>query len=312
MSINGKAFEYACLITLRERLGHQNVIIRDDRPYITAQSAYNRIETQLRENMMLAAQAAYRIIFVLEPQIYNNRHNDPIILSLQSDAKGIAGDVRDLLCIRQQDRWEIGISCKHNHKALKHSRLSQTIDFGNEWFGLGCSEEYFDDIEPLFEELNQLHNDGAMWGDVENKAERFYVPVLNAFISELIRLYEIHGQIIPYALLSYLIGRHDFYKVISQINTRNTQVQAFNIRGSLNRNWRDTRTVSLNRTPLPTRIHHVDFKPGSNTTIEITCDNGWAVSLRLHSAESQVIPSLKFDVNFIGVPSNLYRHDEPW
>lgn len=51
-------------------------------------------------------------------------------LEILSDDKGKLGDVRDVLAIRLLQKWEIGVSAKNNHKAVKHSRLSNTIDFG--------------------------------------------------------------------------------------------------------------------------------------------------------------------------------------
>lgn len=64
-----------------------------------------------------------RIIKRLEPQLTEPNGNEPLFLSLQADAEGIKGDVRDVLCIRKKNGWEIGLSCKHNHHAVKHSRL---------------------------------------------------------------------------------------------------------------------------------------------------------------------------------------------
>ena len=39
--------------------------------------------------------------------------------------------------------WEIGLNIKHNHDAVKHSRLSHKIDFGAEWFEKPCSQNYW-------------------------------------------------------------------------------------------------------------------------------------------------------------------------
>lgn len=110
---------------------------------------------------------------------------------------GIAGDVRDILCIRRQNQWEIGISCKHNHSAVKHSRLSPTIDFGKSWFDIPCSQEYFNNINPLFEELRRMSERKMLWRELENKEERFYIPLLTAFVKELMRLDNENSREIP-------------------------------------------------------------------------------------------------------------------
>jgi hypothetical protein len=39
------------------------------------------------------------------------------------------------LAIRVLQKWEIGVSAKNNHNAVKHSRLSSDIDFGK-WLNI--------------------------------------------------------------------------------------------------------------------------------------------------------------------------------
>jgi len=51
-------------------------------------------------------------------------------LEIVSDLQGQSGDVRDVLAIRSLQKWEIGVSAKNNHRAVKHSRLSNDINFG--------------------------------------------------------------------------------------------------------------------------------------------------------------------------------------
>ena len=153
----GKAFEYACLMAVGESLStYQDVRIINSDALTIAQrfhEEFQRSDPALVNKLDSAARAATRIICRLEPQLQNPGRNEPLYLSIQADSQGRAGDVRDVLCIRQQNGWEIGISCKHNHAAVKHSRLSYTIDFGDQWFGRPCSALYFNTIRPLFKEL---------------------------------------------------------------------------------------------------------------------------------------------------------------
>lgn len=189
---NGKAFEYACVIALHEQLsGWQTIVIEDSSQMETARKLYNEISEDMKPLLDAAARAAVRIIKKLEPQLIEANGNEPLQLSLQADAAGIKGDVRDVLCIRKPNGWEIGLSCKHNHHVVKHSRLSDTIDFGQEWLGVPCSKEYFDKVVPLFAELREIRDksklDGrpALWSDVAGKAEKYYIPVLRAFIMNI-------------------------------------------------------------------------------------------------------------------------------
>lgn len=182
---NGKAFEYACVIALHEQLNNGQQIVVELSPQMqTAKKLYDGISGEMKVLLDSAARAAVRIIKKLEPQLIESNKNEPLFLSLQADATGIKGDVRDVLCMRKQNGWQIGLSCKHNHHAVKHSRLSDSIDFGREWLDVPCSKEYFEKIVPLFAELRELRdkskNTGnpALWSEVENKAEKYYVPVL--------------------------------------------------------------------------------------------------------------------------------------
>ena len=63
-------------------------------------------------------------------------------LEFQKDGQGVKCDVRDIVVKRKDIEWEVGLSIKHNHDAVKHSRLSHKLDFGKEWFEMPCSDEY--------------------------------------------------------------------------------------------------------------------------------------------------------------------------
>lgn len=316
---NGKAFEYACVRAIYEQFEEDQHIVIETSPQIeTAQKLYTGISKDMKPLLDAAAQAAVKIIKRLEPQLVEPDGNEPLYLSLQADAAGIKGDVRDVLCIRKQNGWEIGLSCKHNHHAVKHSRLSDTIDFGEEWLGIPCSKEYFDKVVPLFTELRNIRDKSrsegipALWNDIEGKAEKYYIPVLKAFMEELSKInYE--NEHIPEKMIRYLLGRHDFYKVITDDKNKTTRVEAINIRGTLNQ--QSGAVKSITKIPIlkmPTQFYHIGFKAGSDNTIEVVCDEGWQISMRIHSASSKIEPSLKFDINLIALPTSVHTQIEPW
>ncbi len=313
-TVQGKGFEYACLLSLYERMAsHQAVEVVDSPACRQARKAYESLGEEARASMDQGARAAIRALCRLEPQLEDPGDNTPLILMIQSDQRGTTGDVRDILAIRERNNWEIGISVKHNHAAVKHSRLSRTIDFGSSWLGIPCSNAYFEEVEPIFQELVTLREQDLRWSELESKAQRFYVPILEAFKNEMMRLYRTHGAAVPQELLRYLLGRHDFYKMITDTRNRVTKVQAFSLNGTLNRP--SGRLRPIYRVPslrLPTIIHSIGFKPGSQTTINIVCNEGWQIAARIHSASSRVEASLKFDITLIGVPPSVYSHDEPW
>ena len=316
----GKAFEYACAYALYDHYYKtQPVVLEKSSQLNTAKGFFEGVPSTTKNNLLLAARAAVRIIERLEPQLKYAENNIPLILSLQTDAHGIAGDVRDVLCIRKQNGWQIGISCKHNHHAVKHSRLSDTIDFGKEWFGKKCSSQYFKEVVPIFERLRNLRDQGyrtgnyVLWSEIKNKFGDYYYPILTSFMNELERLDKKYPGEIPKLLINYLIGKYDFYKVITDDAHRTTRIEAVNIAGTLNKpaGGRET-IVDVPVLKLPSRFYHIGFKDGSQNTIEVVCDEGWTISMRLHNASSKVEPSLKFDVNLISLPSSIHAQVEPW
>ena len=316
---NGKAFEYACLLALYHMLrAGEEVVIEDSPPLRTAGNLFDSMSADHQDKLMQAANAAARVIIRLEPQLQYPQGNIPLYLSIQADAQGMAGDVRDVLCIRGQNGWQIGISCKHNHHAVKHCRLSDKIDFGNEWFGIPCSPQYFSEVTPLFGELRRLRKEAkengtqALWLDIPDKADRYYKPVLQSFLDELNRLASLHPEI-PGILIRYLIGRYDFYKVMTDDRHKTTRVEAVNMAGTLNRpSGKHHAIVDVPRLRLPTRFYHMGFRPDSDNTLEIVCDEGWSISMRIHNASSRIEPSLKFDVNLISLPGSIHAQVEPW
>lgn len=313
----GKAFEYACAYVLFKKYNNYTRVCLVDSPQMkTARNAFDKLPVHEQIKYMKGAEAAVRIIDRLEPKL--SKTSSPMAICLQTDSMGIAGDVRDVLCVRGNE-WEIGLSCKHNHEAVKHSRLSDTINFGRDWFGKSCSQEYFDEVCEVFTPLRKIRDESkacgnpALWNIIADKEENCYVPVLEAFMKELRRLDSQYPGEIPALLIRYLIGTNDFYKVIMNEQRRFTQIESVNINGTLNQT--DGRRRALIDVPLmklPSKFYEIGFKPGSRNTIVVVCDQGWNVSMRIHNASSKIEPSLKFDVQLIAMPSSILTQIEPW
>lgn len=313
----GKAFEYACASAIVETFQGKAEIVLEDSPQMkTAQRFYTYLSEIEQLNYKKGASAAIRIIERLEPKLSDS--SSKMYVRLQTDSKGAEGDVRDVLCLRGAD-WQIGLSCKHNHEAVKHSRLSDSIDFGKEWFGKKCSKEYFDKVKKVFTPLRQRRDESkeagspALWEEIPDKEDRCYVPVLDAFMEELKRLDAAYPREIPASLIRYLIGRNDFYKVIMNDKRRFTQIESININGSLNKSQGKKKAlVDVPVMKLPTKFYEIGFKDGSKNTIVVVCDEGWNVSMRIHNASSKIEPSLKFDVQLMAMPSSILTQIEPW
>ena len=232
-------------------------------------------------------------------------------LKIQPDSEGESGDVRDILIIRRNIQWEIGLSIKHNHFAVKHSRLAKTLDFGEKWFGVKCSDQYWKDINPIFTYLEEEKKKRSKWSDLPDKENDVYIPLLQAFVDELQRSNYANPDI-PKKMVEYLLGEFDFYKVISVDNKRMTQINTFNMHGTLNKPGKHKPKDTAPIVPLPTRIVSLDFKPNSTNTVELYMDGGWQFSFRIHNAATKVETSLKFDVQIVGMPATIITINCMW
>ncbi len=309
----GRAYEFAFLNILYKKISEVRCAeIEKNSSYFAAEKAWETLTKLDKETYKISALSGIETIFELEPLILDDC-NDSVLLKIQADDKGKDGDVRDILIIRENIQWEIGLSIKHNHFAVKHSRLSKNLDFGEKWYGIKCSVQYWKDVKPIFNYLENKKQAGVYWREIINKADKVYVPLLNAFKNEIIRQNESYKNKIPELIVEYLLGKFDFYKVIGIDRERNTQIQSYNLRGTLNKQGKVVkRRMEIPISKLPTRIIYLDFKPNSKNTLELYLDNGWQFSFRIHNASSKVEPSLKFDIQLIGMPATIITIDCKW
>ena len=213
-NIIGRAYEYICMTKLNEEINKVRYSeIEKNSSYYIAKECWDCINLEMQESFKKSAITAVLAIFDLEPMILEDG-KDKLVLKLQKDSEGEIGDVRDIIIVRRDVKWEIGLSIKHNHFAVKHSRLGKTLDFGEKWFGVKCSEQYWKDIEPIFSYLNAEKTLKTKWSDLPDKENDVYVPLLKAFIDEINRNYKNHSEL-PKKLVEYLLGEYDFYKIIS-------------------------------------------------------------------------------------------------
>lgn len=309
----GRAYEFSYLISLYEEISKvRSVKIETNSSYYAAGRAWNTLSESEKTMYKLSSLTGVNTLFELEPLILDDG-NDELELKIQSDEHGEKGDVRDVLIIRRGIEWEIGLSVKHNHFAVKHSRLSKKIDFGKKWYGIACSDQYWLDIKPIFNYLDEEKKKGTKWRDLLSKEDDVYVPLLNAFKEELERQNLLFNREIPRLMVEYLLGEFDFYKVIGIDNKEITRIQSFNLRGTLNKQGKHRkRNIELPLSSLPTRIVSLDYKPGSKNTLELYLDGGWQFSFRIHNASTKVESSLKFDIQIIGMPVTIISIDCKW
>ncbi|GAA7712651.1 hypothetical protein HpBT013_04870 [Helicobacter pylori] len=302
----GRAYEYAWCLALEQKLSvFKKVIVDKQNGFNACYRAYESLEKSLQERYLESAKQGVLLLLDCEPllsEVIGSSQNE-ITLSLQKDKLGEIGDVRDILIYF--DRFCIGLSIKHNHDAIKHSRLSKNLDFGEKWLGVGVSQNYKDTIKPLFERLENAKKEGMLWRDFPNKEQEIYAPLLQAFKKEVLRIDEDEKNKVPQKMVEYLLGKYDFYKAILLEREQKTKLEAYHFNNTLNRSVKNKPKRIIPLSKLPTRMIYFDFKPKSFNTLELVLNEGWSFSLRIHNASSKVEPSLKFDIKLLSKPESV-------
>ena len=308
----GRAYEYICLLTLNEEINkiRKSEIIKNS-AFIAAQNAWNYVDLSFKSILKESAKAVVATIFDMEPMIIEES-DDTLTLKIQTDNEGKEGDVRDILISRSDVSWEIGLSIKHNHFAVKHSRIGRSLDFGKKWFGVPCSKNYWNNIKSIFDYLAEQITQNKNWNELATKNTDVYIPLLNAFMNEIKESTK-QNPSVPQKMVEYLLGEFDFYKVISIDSKRITQIQSYNLHGNLNKSTKTiTPKIKIPVVMLPTRIVSFEFKPNSSNTVELYMDGGWQFNFRIHNASTKVEQSLKFDIQIIGMPTTIVSINCRW
>lgn len=308
----GRAYEYAWINAINQALcNRRKTVIVPNSSLEANKRAWDAMTEDMKHLLTASAEAAVAAVLELEPRMEEDG-NDILKLEFQKDDAGVSGDVRDIVIKRDDIAWEVGLSIKHNHEAIKHSRLSHKLDFGKEWFGIPCSQNYWNDVTPIFDRLKAEKETGTKWPEIGDKDDSVYIPLLQAFMGEVKRAY-VADSTMPRKMIEYLIGINDYYKVVSHDSQRLTMVHTFNVHGTLNQPSKiKVSAFSVPLLELPTELVAMRFKTGSSNTIEMYLNNGWELSFRIHNASSRVEPSLKFDIQFMGMPATIITINCAW
>ncbi len=296
---NGKGLEWAVVKEIQKATGFQ---IEESEPLETAREAYGELSgSELIGVYDRWVPPCVDHVLRLESAVFSGRKALGKIW-INSDAKGQAGDVRDVM-IASSGR-SFGISCKNNHSAFKHSRLSPKIDFPSDWelCEEGASDAYKCVVDALFTKIEKTCGPFrvALWDDVPQERKfGYYREILDAFRNEILRIRnksEAAAARLASGLVKYVVGRHDFYKLI--IKDDRGLVEGYNL----------SRTLRVPKIPLPTTVLSVEFIPDAAGTLLLFMDAGYTFSFRIHSASSKIESSFKFDIQAIGLPREVYRH----
>lgn len=350
--ITGKAFEYASLVELYRELKNNGwesdrIEIIKDKNYKNIERAYQMVEEpeeepddeERMETIHLqtslnkynrAARAAARYLCKAEPIL---RSRSPVygVLRAMPDRAGIKGDVRDIDFAIYRDKLyteqisDIGISCKNNHEAVKHPRITEDPDFAKEWTNgqFHCSEEFLINMKVILSKIDVYAQKYGKWSCVEEKMDIFYAPIIELFIKEIKRLgianqndsieKQENAKTFTKLFFEYMFGTQDFYKFIKEDSSESTKVYPYNMHGTLMRSYEGVKNnQAVKMITMPEEIVEVRVKPNSKTTMEIYFDQ-WIISMRLHNADTKITKtSLKFDVQIKAQPRKVMGNILPW
>ncbi len=281
---NGYSFEYALVKALMTK--YPNYWIDENSNYKNLKTNFDAVLPQ--EQQMFEKSAFLAVKEICIPQI-NLLENVKIIA--QNDSEGVKGDVRDI--ILEQGIVQIGFSCKNNNESSKHSRISPRLNFVKDWLKKeDSSSEYKQEIEEVFNNLKPHVK--KLWEEVcteEEKASRYYLPIMTAFKKEIENQLKDVGSIEN--LIKYVIGEQDYFKVIKYDNKQKVVIKAFNFNGTI---------PNVEKTIHPTKLEKSEITGLKNNTLILTFDNNWALSFRIHNADKEVENSFKFDVKITNTP----------
>ena len=109
----GRFFEMACLLALGETIAkfrkYEKVVFERNSSFEAATRAWKNTDENFQDNVLKAARAMADKLANLKPIMVEN-DDETIVLKIQKDEEGEKGDVRDILIIRGESGWEIGLS----------------------------------------------------------------------------------------------------------------------------------------------------------------------------------------------------------
>ena len=282
---SGNAWEYALAQQLAER---SSAGLNMDKTAIRKKIAYEKLSQKEKSRHKAAAKNAFDLIAERDGRIIR-----AVSVSMPPDDIGRRGDPTDV-AVHLRGREIVRISAKKRNDYVKHQRIGHTHTWMNAWSKdlCECSNEYKDETRRIWAILRKGKQQGDLWDEMEKKDEEIYEPLCSAVAKEIERHADTQG--FAAAFFQFLVGNHDYWKATLQSNGKViVKVEPMNNTGTL---------ASTQRTKPPTEILIARKKTGSSKRIEIVFNEHWALEMRLHNADKRVVPSLKLETEFTGMP----------
>ncbi|RBN42442.1 hypothetical protein DMN50_04975 [Priestia megaterium] len=301
---NGRAFEAIIFHQLVQQLKLNRRNLSADMPKKTMErqkidsTFFNKLyedSIDLNNKNKTSDEKLYNSFIVTAPKIVNwmfNKFNlsnyEHLTLIKPDDNAGKLGDITDIrIEARISNKTEIiNFSLKNNSSALKHSRLSGVP----EWLGLDLNSSiaisYTKDLKATWDLIQEdilkyeAHHSDTIYSFSDlNKINPMYKEN-NLYLQNYIHVESLLNQYsndIEKAihLFKYLVGEN-YYKINNKYKLVKPKVEI----------------LEFKNIPLPNSYR---VSRDNNNYIILDFDNGWQISLRLHSASTKLSASLKFD-----------------
>ena len=266
---NRFAIAYQCA-----NLFNSNTQLVDNLEFQRAKSAFRLLSSEKQKAL---TKNAINCISVLKKYDGNLKSAKSVVI--QHDKAYRSNDPRDILV--ETEGGEIGITSRNSSDFLKCSKVSRNFDFGKIWYDKPCSSYYWQAVNPVFDDLES--RDKQFWKNIRNKHDDYYMPILRAFLDEVIRSADASK------LFHYLLGGKDYYRIVSE--RRYLYITPHNINGRLNFG---------SKIHLPNRIASTYIDPKCKTRANIVFDNYWTITFQLCNPTALIQPWLMFNICILG------------
>ncbi len=182
-------------------------------------------------------------------------------------------------------------------------QFSREYDFGDIWYAIPCSQEYYRAAEAAFKFLE--NNKGVSWDNLPDKADAVYTPLMTAIRDELLRAYGKDPSMLS-RMVMYFVEHAVFYKIKSVENDETDNAIAGS-GGDKSYPKADLMTDGLEK-HLPTYIIHMEMVPRSVASMMLCLNNGWQIKLTLICPPHTARETLRLSVQIVGVPLNAITH----
>jgi hypothetical protein len=265
---NGRALEFTIVNDLIKN--YSCSLINNSNPtQVKDQTHFNNLPLKLKTKFLKASNAI--TTWLDSNYSINNGFIDRI-----DDSKAVKGDVTDIRINKN-----INLSIKHNHKAVKHQRpagLAQHLGFKKKSV---IDVDYRKDLKIInnsfLKKANIINPNFTLYSELKNTNQEFindnlYEPVCK-LVANFISTNCCNSITNTQSLFDFIIGNTDFIKLI--IKDSYIDILEFS-----NITKPKSLTVTLK----------------NKSYIYLNFDNGWVISMRLHTASSRFADvSLKFD-----------------